>query len=227
MPLPWRFATPTGAVLPGWERESVLGRALVVGLLAACSAVAQDTIYFERAFPGSIPDRFEVRLTLDGVATYSEDGEDSVDYEVGSQEAAPLFEWAADLGYFSKSVASKRKVASTGRKVLRYESGGQVRGEAVFDYTEVPAARELASWFVRLAETQQHLQTLERLYRFDRLGVDQALVSLASAFERDRIVAPALLEPILNKIAEQDRIVHVARARARGMLERIYASRSK
>ena len=205
----------------------MLGRALVVGLLAACSAVAQDTIYFERAFPGSIPDRFEVRLTLDGVATYSEDGEDSVDYEVGSQEAAPLFEWAADLGYFSKSVASKRKVASTGRKVLRYESGGQVRGEAVFDYTEVPAARELASWFVRLAETQQHLQTLERLYRFDRLGVDQALVSLASAFERDRIVAPGLLEPILNKIAEQDRIVHVARARARGMLERIYASRSK
>ena len=203
------------------------GRALAVGLLAVCSALAQDAIYFEREFPGSIPDRFEVRLTADGVATYSEAGEDSVDYEVGRQEAAPLFEWAADLDYFARSVASKRKVASTGRKLLRYETGGQVRGEAVFDYTEEPPARELASWFVRLAETQQHLQTLERLYRFDRLGVDQALVSLESAFERDRIVAPGLLEPVLNKIAEQERIVHVARARARGMLERIHASASK
>ncbi|MDE0106491.1 MAG: hypothetical protein OXN96_01715 [Bryobacterales bacterium] len=202
----------------------MLGRASAVGLLAVCSAGAQDAIYFERVFPGSIPDRFEVRLTVEGVATYSEDGEDSVDYEVGRQEAALVFDWAADLGYFSRSVASKRKVASTGRKLLRYEAGGQLRGETVFDYTEEPAARELASWFVRLAETQQHLQTLERLYRFDRLGVDQALVSLQSAFERDRIVAPRLLEPILNKIAEQDRIVHVARARARGMLERIHAS---
>ncbi|MDE0620807.1 MAG: hypothetical protein OXH83_03955 [Bryobacterales bacterium] len=205
----------------------MLGRASAVGLLAVCSAGAQDAIYFERVFPGSIPDRFEVRLTVEGVATYSEDGEDSVDYEVGRQEAALVFDWAADLGYFSRSVASKRKVASTGRKLLRYEAGGQLRGETVFDYTEEPAARELASWFVRLAETQQHLQTLERLYRFDRLGVDQALVSLQSAFERDRIVAPRLLEPILNKIAEQDRIVHVARARARGMLERIHASPSK
>lgn len=227
MPLPWRYATPTGAVPPGWERDCVLGRALAVGSLAVSFAAAQDTIYFERVFPGSIPDRFEVTLTVDGVATYSEDGEDSFDYEVGRQEAAPLFERAADLDYFSRSVASKRKVASTGRKLLRYETGGQVRGEAIFDYTEEPAARELASWFVRLAETQQHLQTLERLFRFDRLGVDQALVSLASAFERDRIVAPRLLEPILNKIAEQDRIVHVARARARGMLERIHASPSK
>lgn len=205
----------------------MLGRALAVGLLAACAAAAQDAIYFERLFPGSIPDRFEVRLTVEGVATYSEDGEDSVDYEVGRQEAARLFEWAADLGYFSRSVASKRKVASTGRKLLRYEASGEVRGEAVFDYTEDPAAREMASWFVRLAETQQHLHTLERLYRFDRLGVDQALVSLESAFERDRIVAPGLLEPILNQIAEQDRIMHVARARAKGMLERIHASRSK
>jgi len=148
----------------------VLGRASAVGLLAVCSAAAQDAIYFERVFPGSIPDRFEVRLTVEGVATYSEDGEDSVDYEVGRQEAALVFDWAADLGYFSRSVASKRKVASTGRKLLRYEAGGQLRGETVFDYTEEPAARELASWFVRLAETQQHLQTLERLYRFDRLG---------------------------------------------------------
>ena len=227
MPLRWRFATPIGAVPPGRERESVLRRAFAVGLLAACLAAAQDAIYFERVFPGSIPDRFEVSLTVEGVATYSEDGQDSVDYEVGPHEAAPLFQMAADLGYFSKPVASKRKVASTGRKLLRYQAGAQVRGEAVFDYTEEPAARDLASWFVRLAETQQHLQTLERLYRFDRLGVNQALVSLEAAFERDRVVAPRLLEPILNKIAEQDRIVHVARARAAGMLERIRARAQK
>ena len=204
-------------------RESVLRRTLALGLLAFAAVDAQDAIYFERDFPGSSPDRFEVRLTAAGIATYTENGQESATYEVGSQEAAPLFDRAAKLGYFSKPLASKRKVASTGRKLLRYESDGQVRGEAVFDYTEVPAAREVASWFVRLAETQQHLEALERLYRFDRLGVNQALVSLEGAFERDRIVAPWLLEPILQQIADQERIVHLARARAKGMLERIHA----
>ena len=204
----------------------MLARTVVVGLLAFAAACAQDAIYFERVFPGSSPARFEVRLTIDGIATYAENGEEGVAYEVGPQVAAPLFEWAANLGYFSKPLASQRKVASTGRKLLRYESGDQVRGEATFDYTEDKIARQVASWFVRLAETQQHLATLERLYRFDRLGVNQALVSLESAFERDRIAAPELLEPILAKIAEQERIVHVARARAQGVLERIRA-RSK
>jgi len=201
----------------------VLARTVVVGLVAFAAVCAQDAIYFERVFPGSSPERFEVRLTIDGIATYTENGEESVAYEVGPHVAAPLFEWAATLGHFSKPLASKRKVASTGRKLLRYESGDQMRGEAAFDYTEDPVARQLASWFVRLAETQQHLATLERLYRFDRLGVNQALVSLEAAFERDRIAAPELLEPILTKIADEERIVHLARARARGMLERIQA----
>ena len=127
-----------------------------------------------------------------------------------------VFDNAEALDFFSKPLASARKVASTGRKLLRYESGGQVRGEAVFDYSEVAEAREVASWFVRLAETQQHLLALERAYRFDRLGVNQALVNVEMAYERNRIVAPELLEPILDQIAKQPRIVHLARARAEG-----------
>ena len=100
-----------------------------------------------------------------------------------------------------------------------------MRAEVVFDYSEIPEAREIASRFVKLAETHQHLTELERVLRFDRLGVNQALVHLEQAYERERIVAPELLEPILSKIAEQPRIVHLARARASGLLERIAASK--
>ncbi len=201
----------------------MLARAVTAGLLALGFLGAQDAIYFERVFPGSRPAHFEVRLTPEGVATYREEGEESVEHEVGPEVAAPLFERAASLEYFAKPLASQRKVASSGRKLLRYESGSQVRGEAVFDYTEDPIAREVATWFVRLAETQHHLATLERLYRFDRLGVNQALVSLEQALARDRLAAPALLEPILDKIAGQERLVNLARARAKGMLEQIRA----
>lgn len=194
-------------------------------LVGSCAAVAagQDVISFERHFPGAVPERFEVRVGRDGRANYLEPGEDPVDLVAGADEVGPLFEKAAALQYFAKALASSRKVASTGRKVLRYESGGEVRGEAVFDYSEIKEAREVASWFVRLAETNQHLQELERAYRFDRLGVNQALVALEQAYDRERVAAPAALAPILCRITGHQRIVHLARARAGGLLERMRA----
>lgn len=205
-----------------------MGRLCALALWTALAVAGQDAIYFERHFPGAVPEHFEVRLMTDGTAVYVESGEDSVELAIGVDEADPLFQHAAGLNYFTQPLASRRKVASTGRKVLRYESGGEVRGEAVFDYSEVRQAREIASWFVKLAETQQHMRVLERAYRFDRLGVNQALVNLEQAYERERVAAPGLLAPILCKISQQERIVHLARARAGGLLERMRAkSRSE
>ena len=209
----------------GGRRKLVVGRMLALALWAALVVAGQDAIYFERHFPGAVPDRFEVRVTAGGSAVYVESGEDPVELAVGEDEVKLLFKQAAGLGYFAKPLSSSRKVASTGRKLLRYESAGKVRGEAVFDYSEVRDAREIASWFVKLAETNQHLQELERSYRFDRLGVNEALVNLEQAFERDRVAAPQLLVPILCKISQQERIVHLARARANGLLERMRAAR--
>lgn len=205
----------------------MLSKAMVAALLMSLQIAAQDAIYFERDFPGAVPDRFEIRLEEDGTAVYSEGGEDPVELAVGEQAANDVFRLAADLDYFARPLGSRRKVASTGRKVLRYESGEEIRGTAEFDYSDEPKAREIASWFVRLSETQQHLRELERVFRFDRLGVNQALVNLEQAYERDRIVAADLLAPILGKIADHDRIVHLARARAKGLLEKIGTDRAR
>ncbi len=201
----------------------MLGRLLVAVLLASGCGGAAEVIRFERVFPGAVPERFEAALASDGSLTYAEGGEDPVEFSVGDRETAWVFERAAALDHFAKSLASTRRVASTGAKTLRYESDGTVRGTAHFDYSEIREARELASWFAKLAETQQHLVALERALRFDRLGVNQALVRLEEAHERNRIVAAGILVPVLERIADQQRLVHLARARAQGLLERIAA----
>ncbi len=200
-------------------------RLLGIGAALALAAVAQETIHFEREFPGAAPERFEVRLGRDGSAVYAEEGDDPLELSIGAETAGEVFELASALDYFARPLASRRRVASTGRKVIRYEKDGAVRGEAEFDYSDLPQAREIAAWFVRLSATQQHLRELERAYRFDRLGVNQALVHLEMSYERNRIVAPELLEPVLGRIAAEGRIVHLARARAEGLLERIRAAR--
>ena len=201
----------------------MFGKVILTSFVAVLVLGAQDIIYFERAFPGAVPERFEVRLSMDGDAVYSEDGGEPLEFAVGEDEANWLFDLAAGLDHFSRPLASDRRVASTGRKVLRYESEGDVRGEAEFDYSEDQRARDVASWFVKLSATLQHLQRLERAYRFDRLGVNKAMVHLEMSYERNRIAAPELLEPILGKIATNERIMRLARARAEGLLERIRA----
>lgn len=210
---------PIGGPRQGLDVVVARGVALAFGFVLLCGA--QDVVHFERNFPGASPERLEVRLTREGAAFYAEDGEEPVELSIGSTEAASVFDLVAGLDLSTDSLASHRRVASTGRKTLRYVSGGVARGEAVFDYSESKDAREVAAWFSKLAATYGHLRELERVLQFDRLGVNGALVSLEASFERNRIVAPELLAPILRKIVDQPRIVHLARARAEGMLERM------
>ena len=200
----------------------MLARLLFPALLSL-AAFGQDAIHFERDFPGAVPGHFEVSLGSDGTVRYAEEGEDPLEFSVREREARRVFAWAEDLDRFSKPLASSRRVASTGTKRLRYESMGRVVAEAVFDYSELRTARELVGWFVRLAETRQHLRQLERAVRFDRLGVNDALVKAEQAIESDRLAAPHLLEPVLMQISQHGRLVHLAKARAAGLLERIRA----
>ncbi len=195
----------------------------VIGLacLASCMASGQDTIFFSRDFPGAAPAHFEVTLGQDGSVSYLETDEVTEQFRISEHESKTVFELASDLDFFSQPLASDRQVASTGEKVLRYESEGQLRGEQSLNYTENSTARDVIAWFVKLAETRRHLHALERVFRFDRLGINKALVSLEQSFDRNRIVAPGQLVEILTKISGQDRIVHLARARADGLLERI------
>ena len=201
-------------------------RILFLGLiLSTAVAFAQDRIFFSRTFPGSAPEYFEVTVDESGAAQYREaPDEEPLEFTVDEAAKQELFDAAGRLDRFSKDIASKRKVAFTGDKVLRYEPAEGAPSEARFSYTEDETARQLVDWFHRASETERLLIELERVERFDRLGVNDALLALQSSYDRGRVVAPEQFLPILQKIVEQDRILHLARSRAAGLIERIEAA---
>lgn len=202
----------------------MIWRGIAAAAVCAAAVSAQDRIVFSRVFPGSVPERFEAAIDREGRVVYTEPDAEPVEFQLDGKETAARFEQAAALDFFTGNLASGRKnIASSGSKVLRYETDEGVRGEAAFDYSDEEQARALAAWFVKLAETQQHLFELERVARFDRLGINQALINLESAFEHDRVIAPERFVPILTRISAQDNVVRLARARAAGLLERIEA----
>lgn len=192
-------------------------------LLGAAGATGwAEELYFSRDFPGSGPAYFDLTLRSDGSAGYREaPDEEPLELEVDEATVAELWGYVRALDTFAKDIASERKVAFTGDKILRFTDDAGTQHEAKFVYTEDPDAQALVSWFMKAGETARHRITLERVVRFDRLGVNDALLRLQSSIDRGRIAAPEQLLPVLEQIVAQKRILHLARSRAAGIIELI------
>ena len=193
--------------------------------LAAQSSAPPARIVFAKSFPGSLPPYYEIQVDQSGAAIYKEapDDDDPLKFQLAPQQITDIFALAQKLDLFRRPLETKLKVANMGMKTLRYESG-DTRNEVKFNYSEDPDARTLADWFERIAETEQHRIVLERSARFDRLGVNKALLLLEAAMDKKRIVAPEQLLPVLDKIATQQNL-HIAQARAASIAERIRGAR--
>lgn len=216
-------------MLPESRRNVKLSLLAALPLLLATVLGAQGVprpgrIFFSKSFPGSVPEYFEVVLEETGKAIYrgSPADEDPLRFDLPARDTNEIFTLAQKLQFFKKPLESKLKVANTGMKTLRYESG-EVRNEAKFNFSEDPDARALLDWFEKISETEQHLIALERAARFDRLGINKVLLLLEASWDRKHIVAPEQLLPLLDKIARQQNYLHIAQARAASLAERIRA----
>ncbi len=201
----------------------VVVRCALLALAAALALPAADAIFFSRDFPGSGPPYFDVTVERTGKAVYREalDDEFPVEFEVQGAELERVFELAESLDRFRTEIASSRKTAFTGNKIFRYAADGGETTEAKFVYTENATANELLGWFNKVGETERHIIELERVVQFDRLGVNKALLQFQISYDKGRVVAPEQFLPILTKITEQQKIIHLARARAASLIERI------
>lgn len=181
-----------------------------------------DRIFFSKSFPGSVPEYFEVTVDSGGNASYREDpDEDPIEFRLKEGEARAIFELAENLDRFRGQLQSERKVAFTGEKILRYTSAAGEETKVQFTYTTVQDAQAIVSWFERAGETERHLIELERVIRFDRLGVNKTLLLFQASFDDGRVVGAQQFLPILKAIVEDSKVMHMARARAASLIERI------
>jgi hypothetical protein len=193
----------------------------VVAFLAA-------QIFFSKSFPGSSPPYFEIELDESGKGVFRESADDDqpLRFELASKETQEIFGLAEKLRFFQRPLESKAKVANMGLKTLRYQSGDK-KTEQKFNYSDEPDARALVDWFERISETEQHLINLERTARFDRMGVNKALLLMEAAWDKNRLVALEQFLPVLDRIASQKNYLHMAQARAAAMAERIRAGKAQ
>ena len=196
-------------------------------LCAAGCLAGAERVVFTKTFPGSTPAYVSISVDAQGATEYREEAGDDqpLRFAVSPREARTVFDLTARLHYFKDKLESEAKVARMGLKTLRYEKDGAGQ-QTTFNFTDNADARELADWFERVSETEQHRARLERAAKYDKLGVNQALLEVQSGWEQKRLVAPEQLLPLLDRVARNESYVHMARTRAAALAGQIRAGES-
>ena len=202
-----------------------LSASLLVVLPVPLLAAKEATITYRRVFKSSVPEFIEIRVSENGRCTYDirqlEEEPGPQPLEVSAALRAKIFELAGQLSHFRDiQLDIRRRIASLGQKTFRWERGNEAH-EVTFNYTLNATANQLMQIFEGLARQQEHLEILERRMRYDRLGVNEALLQFESDLNRKIIPEPERLLPVLDQIAADSRFVEIARHRARNLAERI------
>jgi hypothetical protein len=137
-----------------------------------------------------------------------------------------MFSLAGQLNHFEgQDLDVHRRIASLGEKTFRWQQGAVVH-ETKFNYTLNPAAAQLLQIFEGLARQQEHFEILSRRMKYDRLGINDALMECDSDYSRGLLPEPQSLVPLLDQIGADSHIVDIARQRARNLADRIRHPRS-
>jgi hypothetical protein len=199
---------------------------MAAGAVYAVPAPAGAKLTFRRVFKSSSPEFIEIAVREDSdTAAYEirqldEDAGPSP-FQVSAGLRSKMFELAAQLNHFQgQDLDVHRKIANLGEKTFKWESGAEVH-ETKFNYTLNSAAAQLLQIFEGLARQQEHFDLITRRMRYDRLGINDALLQFESDLNRSLLPEPKRVLPILDQIAGDSRFVDIARQRARSLAERI------
>jgi predicted nucleic acid-binding protein len=211
-------------------RRALIG--LLIGLAAVPLAVAQAgplgafsavSFRMEPRDPQAPP--YEFRIAASGEGTYrSEAGgaNGSQDAPVVSQvhvSPAVLARIAQGMARVrsGKCESSVKNIAQTGRKTFALE-GDAAPASCTFNFSDDSKLMSAVDAFEALAETLRIGARLTYDHRFDRLGLDADMDRLVSEVGEGRALEPGNIAPVLQSVAEDDRVIDRVRREAQRLL---------
>jgi hypothetical protein len=194
--------------------------------MRSAPAAAGAKLTFRRIFKSSTPEFIEISIREDSDdATYEirqlDDDPGAAKFQVSAALRAKMFALAQQLNHFqAQDLDVHRKIANLGEKTFRWEQGSDTH-EVKFNYTLNASASQLLQIFEGLARQQELLMLLERRMKYDRLGINDALLQFETELNRKLLPEPERALPTLDQIAGDARFIEIGRQRARNLAERI------
>ena len=192
----------------------------------ATPASSGAKLTFQRVFKSSTPEFIEISVREDSDdATYEirqlDDDAGASKFLVSAPLRAKMFALAQELNHFqAQDLDVHRRIANLGEKTFKWEQGSETH-QVKFNYTLNATAGQLLQIFEGLARQQELLMLLERRMKYDRLGINDALLQFETDLNRKMLPEPQRALPTLDQIAGDARFVEIGRQRARNLAERI------
>jgi hypothetical protein len=218
------------------SRRSFLSALLVpvaaLSILPSCTANATSeppTVTFRKVFKSSYPEFVEIKVNQVGSGTFDirqlDEEANPSPFTIGAPLAQRIFDLAQKLRYFQGlDLDVHRRIANLGEKTFTYQKGAETHRVA-FNYTLDESATQLLNIFEGLSRQVTDLTTLERVMRYDHLGVNDALVQLETDFNNKLLPEPERLLPVLDRLAADSTYIEIARQRAHNLASKIRNSR--
>ena len=199
-----------------------MSRLCFAWLIMAGALCAAPRITYSKSFPGSTPALVIITFDPDGQVVYKESAEDDfpIKMSLKKEDADAIFQLAGKLDRFKRQLESGLPVARMGEKVFRWEDGAETNS-VKFNYSQDADAKIIYEWFEKITETAQHYIAMERSVKFDKLGVNKALLQFQAAMERGRLVSLDVFLPLLDRVVKNDSYLHMARERAGAVADSI------
>jgi hypothetical protein len=190
------------------------------------------SVTFTQALPRAIPAYFSLRIDSAGHAAYEsrrEEGEPGqpqlgepyrIEFVISQATAHRIFELAQSLDHFQGDWDFKKhRIADTGRKTFIYsDSSGS--HQTTYNWSENRDLQELTDTFQGISNTQEAAYELNRLRRFDRLGLNHQLERMEDMAKNGWLRELQVIAPLLEKLANDREIMNIARQRAQRLLQR-------
>jgi len=136
---------------------------------------------------------------------------------------AKIFGLAHELRGFKVRCASGAKnIADTGKKTLIYQ-GPEGESSCTYNYSDSKGVTVLTDLFQGIAETMDEGRRLDHLHRYDRLGLDAAMATLAEQVAEGRALELSTIQATLRSIASDSEVMERVRARANKLLAMVPA----
>ncbi len=198
---------------------------LVFSVTIAFAAGDGAVITYRKVFKASTPEFVELKISRSGKCSFDvrqlAEEASPQPFEVGDALREKIFALAAQLHNFRDAdLDVHRKIANLGEKTFRYEKGSEVH-ETTFNYTLDASAAQLLDLFEGLGREQIDLTNLERAMRYDRLGVNDAVLRLETDYNNKLIPEPDRLLASLDQLAAYEKYLDIARQKARTLAGRI------
>ena len=216
-------------------------RTLCLGFLlfVACALLAQpqgvpanSRVSFEQRWPQADPQWFELVIQSDGSAKYRslphQESKSSADdpapepyefsFTLTPHSRQFIFSVASGLPRFQSSL-DKIKVAFTGAKTLRYDDPAGNSSVLSYNYSSSPELTALTDLIDGISQSIELSQILQFQLRFDKLALDGTLRRAEDLTSMQRLPESQILQPVLQRIANDPTVLNIARQRARRILQ--------